>query len=296
MPTNIKWKARSGSSTLHQWLTYLLISAILLGTLSFILWSRYQTQQLVTPFQQFRCGKFFKNFGDDLPFYADEAYNKTTIAFSSYISNIEKDPDLYDLSLMVCYCSALVPDNNNFINLDISLEEADLDMIKRSDTSGKRSVECDNIASYIGNATRLKLASDYSIVLVNVLLRMLVIWMVKKVGYADRTQETQNIMMLVFLIQFFNTGPLLILINADLQYSGIPLLRLITSGYYTDFSVRWYKDVSNTLISSMLINILAPIAEFVITLGLRFLATLWDRRFRIRNPWITRKTTIEDYI
>lgn len=76
-------------------------------------------------------------------------------------------------------------------------------------------------------------------------------------------------MILAFLIQFFNTGPLLILINADLSQVGIPLFSSIKQGFHADFTVRWYKDVGKVIIDAMTANILAPVIECGIALATR---------------------------
>ena len=48
------------------------------------------------------------------------------------------------------------------------------------------------------------------------MLRSIVIWGVKDLmTYNIRTDETWAIMIFVFIIQFLNTGPLLLMINSD---------------------------------------------------------------------------------
>ena len=70
----------------------------------------------------------------------------------------------------------------------------------------------------------VKKSIEYSIILINVLLRFLVIWLVKKIGVDTRSNETRQIMIIIFVIQFINTGPLLILSNASLAETGIPII------------------------------------------------------------------------
>jgi hypothetical protein len=65
---------------------------------------------------------------------------------------------------------------------------------------------------------------------------MIVIALVGLMGLKNQTNETRNIMLLVFVIHFFNTGPFLVLINADLSDFGLSFLSTLRRGIYTDFT------------------------------------------------------------
>lgn len=86
----------------------------------------------------------------------------------------------------------------------------------------------------------MKEGFKFSTIFVNFLLRMIVISLVGLMGYKSNTGETRNIMKFVFFIQFFNTGPFLILVNAHLNDLELPLLSYINAGIYTDFGPKWY--------------------------------------------------------
>jgi len=50
-----------------------------------------------------------------------------------------------------------------------------------------------------------------------------------------------------------NTGPFLLLANADLSEAGIPILSSIfTNGYHKDFTVGWYRDVGKIIQQAMI--------------------------------------------
>jgi hypothetical protein len=120
----------------------------------------------------------------------------------------------------------------------------------------------------------------YSTVIVNFLLRLIVITLVQKMGYKSNSGETKNIMVLVFLIQFFNTGPFLVLINSDLSSVNIPLIRYINAGIYTDFNPKWYQNVGEAITITMITTIAWPVVEFLIFWMIRLAKRYWDQRWR----------------
>jgi hypothetical protein len=168
-------------------------------------------------------------------------------------------------------------------------------MINRSDPDGKKNKLCEGLSSQVGSAFLLKTVSDKSILVINIILRSLVIWVLKKLKSPNKSTETQRIMICVFFIQFFNTGPLLILTNADLSQVGLPLLDVVKAGFHPDFTVRWYKDVGQIILDTMTINIFIPIFELLGSIGTKTLLRILDKKFR-SDEWKTKKKTIESYI
>ena len=94
--------------------------------------------------------------------------------------------------------------------------------------------------------------SELSVIVINYVMRNLVILLVKKLSYRTRSQESRDLLIYIFIIQFINTGPFLLLANADMSESGIPLLsNLFVFGEHRDFTVSWYKDVGKIVINAM---------------------------------------------
>jgi hypothetical protein len=61
----------------------------------------------------------------------------------------------------------------------------------------------------------------------------------------------------VFIVLFFNTGVLLLLVNANLSdISG--LLGKIFDGRFFDYSPQWYVSVGDKLVQTMLLNAFMP--------------------------------------
>lgn len=100
-------------------------------------------------------------------------------------------------------------------------------------------------------------------------------------------------MIFVFFIQFLNTGPLLLLINIDITQIW-PGAWIWNEGLHTDFSVSWYKDVGDVIISTMIVNIFWPIIEFFIFFGIRLAYRLWDSSFTLKSTQ-TKKTSTTEY-
>ena len=98
----------------------------------------------------------------------------------------------------------------------------------------------------------------------------------------------------VFFIQFLNTGPLLLIINANFENNSILYLRFIT-GVHSDFTTLWYIDVGKIIINTMIFNIAYPILEFVGFLSMRVAFRMWDKGLSC-SAWKTRSKTIQSYV
>jgi hypothetical protein len=84
----------------------------------------------------------------------------------------------------------------------------------------------------------------------------------------------------VFIAQFFNTGFVLLLANANLEETHIPFLNKVVRSIYTDFSDPWYKDVGATIIKTMMIGAVMPVVEFCMMYSLRYGFRMMDRSFK----------------
>lgn len=141
----------------------------------------------------------------------------------------------------------------------------------------------------------IKVITDSSIVLVNQMLRTLVIWLVKQIGYGTRSKETSRIMQLIFLFQFMNTGPFLLLVNSDLSELKLPIVSKLSKGLNTDFTQRWYSDIGLIIVNTMTFNMFFPIIEFVGFFLLRFAYRLWDSGLTLRAT-STKSKSIDNYV
>lgn len=99
----------------------------------------------------------------------------------------------------------------------------------------------------------------------------------------------------VFIVQFFNTAMLLLLVNANLT-EQFGFLGAIFEGKIADFNTFWFGDIGKTIVGAMMFNIYWPMLEaagwWFYRLGWRLL----DRRFKTCNENYTNKTTIQQYV
>jgi len=96
---------------------------------------------------------------------------------------------------------------------------------------------------------------------VNTILRMCIVGMIYWVGEDTHSEMTQTITSYVFITQFFNTGFILLLSNANFYDSGIPLA-MIFKGSSMDFGEIWYTDVGLSIVKTMMIAAFMPLVEF----------------------------------
>lgn len=78
-------------------------------------------------------------------------------------------------------------------------------------------------------------------------------------GYEKRHDKTDLVISntyKMFIVQFINTGILILIVNA--QISGVPGWLPILNGDYDDFSTGWYKQVGVAIIFTMMIGIISP--------------------------------------
>jgi len=62
----------------------------------------------------------------------------------------------------------------------------------------------------------------------------------------------------IFIAQFFNTGVLTTMVNANLEET-IPPLGKLFNGPYPDYEPKWYVDTGATLISTLTLMIIIEI-------------------------------------
>ena len=86
------------------------------------------------------------------------------------------------------------------------------------------------------------------IVVVNLILKSVIILLVNWVGQDTWSKQLSSITNGVFVAQFFNTGILLLLVNANLsEHTSIPFYSYANGPFY-DYSPQWYVDVGFKLI------------------------------------------------
>lgn len=132
---------------------------------------------------------------------------------------------------------------------------------------------------------------SYTIVAMNYVLRLFIIALIKRIGKDTESEQTQLITDGVFIVQYFNTGMLLLFCNANMSEQGFPF-SMISFGSIADFNSTWFNDIGYSMCYAILYNVFWPILEFFIYYGLRTLKRVMDRGFKTCSDTVTKKTTL----
>lgn len=76
--------------------------------------------------------------------------------------------------------------------------------------------------------------------------------------FLNKTEEKASSIVKMFLVQFINTGLVILLVNAKISEIKLPEQFPIFAGRFTDFTVEWYKNVGATISLTMFINVFTP--------------------------------------
>jgi hypothetical protein len=96
------------------------------------------------------------------------------------------------------------------------------------------------------------------IVVVNTILSELTIRLITWIGYDTHSEMLTKITNGVFVAQFFNTGIIYLLVNANFK-DTLPSLASIFRGPFLDYEPAWYSAVGYLLVQTMLINAFFPV-------------------------------------
>jgi len=98
---------------------------------------------------------------------------------------------------------------------------------------------------------------------IDVILRLTAIELFTWVGYDTYSELMTKIVNGVFLVLFFNTGVILVLVQANLSDVSDGLSNVFDGPFY-DYSPKWYATVGATIVSKMLLaSLMPPIYESI---------------------------------
>ena len=122
--------------------------------------------------------------------------------------------------------------------------------------------------------------------------------LIKIRGYSTRSKETIHIMMSVFILQFLNTGPFILIANGDFSELEVPIISdYLNLGIHRDFTAKWYEDVGKQITYAMLLYIGWPIFfEFCFWHFLRMMRRAIDKSCYMCGSEPTKSKVIQDYI
>jgi hypothetical protein len=140
------------------------------------------------------------------------------------------------------------------------------------------------------NAYSLK----YVIVIINYIIGKVVQMIITSVGCSSESSRLQYITSCIFVCQFFNTGFLVMLVNANLNGQGW-ILGKIFNGSESDFSLRFFTTTGDILVGSMMFNTWFPVMMEFGWFGYRVFFRVLDQ-VGLSGEQKTRKITLQQYI
>ena len=88
----------------------------------------------------------------------------------------------------------------------------------------------------------------FAIILINYILKDFIIMMIKWVGEDTSSEQLCSIANFVFAAQFFNTGILILFVNANLSEHWPYSLTKFVDGSYYDYTPNWYANVGTLIV------------------------------------------------
>lgn len=93
----------------------------------------------------------------------------------------------------------------------------------------------------------------------------------------------------VYVTQLFNTGFLILLMNANFSEFDSEIIKsLFFGGKLTDFGTVWYKNVGKIIVSTMKYGAIMPPAEVFIMWGMKAILR-WRDRYWTSDPMRTKQ-------
>ena len=132
------------------------------------------------------------------------------------------------------------------------------------------------------------------IVVIDQILIFINIALIEKIGFSTREIIIRQVCMSIFYSQYFNTGLLLMISNANFKYSFLSFIPL--RGRYPELNLSWYQDLGPQLIKTMLIKAFVPYAQMFAIRAKYALGRYMDRKSFDEKDLSTKKVTIQQYI
>ena len=128
---------------------------------------------------------------------------------------------------------------------------------------------------------------------INIVIRKLNIALIQKIGFHTESEQTNMIMISIFVATFINTGIILLLTNANLAYSVLSFVPIYNQ--YADLDRNWYLDIAPSLTQTMIIMAMFPYAEFCMWWSIKQAMRIMDSGFG-SDPYQTKTVTLQQYV
>jgi hypothetical protein len=244
-------------------------SAIILVLLSlsfwFIFWVARFSADVAVVFPPVDCEKLSTSYGNLLQKYAVEDFEF-----------IQSNPGLQSTGCLQCFCQS-----------ELLADKANSKKLYGGEPICGQYLEVMMTVFYWTNSL------SYIIAFVNYFLREICIMLINWIGYRTETKRLERTTILTFVVLFFNTAFLLLMVNADL--SEQPFSFGLNGGSMSDFNSTWFRQIGNTLIDTMIFTAYFPIIEFLTYYFMRLAFRLLDTSCTL-NKYKTKTKSIQDYL
>ncbi|RLN72630.1 hypothetical protein BBJ28_00014441 [Nothophytophthora sp. Chile5] len=113
------------------------------------------------------------------------------------------------------------------------------------------------LTDYLGKNAFIVLASAV-VVVVNLVLKTTLRGFASFERHTSESAKTSAVALKMFAAQFLNTAIIVLVVNAALSLSSVPVVGELFRGKFTDFQRDWYPTVGMGITMTMLINAVAP--------------------------------------
>ena len=134
----------------------------------------------------------------------------------------------------------------------------------------------------------------FIIVAINVVLKLVIIELIKWVGEDTCSAQKSSITEYVFLAQFFNTGFLITLVNADLTEHHPYWLTKYFKGPFHDYMPLWYIDVGLKITQTMVIQCIMPYVTLTVGFLVPAIKSYLDTK-GTGDAYVTKQTSMIKY-
>ena len=274
-PTDIIWENRHFTDrdyVIRQTFAFVIIGILLFASMILIYWISAFSADMATVFPNVDCGAIEATYGEGsaLQPYAVDDYD--------YIQGHPGDPSS---GCLQCFCQQQYKDG-----------VADYDTASYGQADGD--AICGYYQSTVMSVYLWTTALSYLLIGINYVLRTVCIMLVDWIGFSTETVRLSKTTTITWVVQWFNSAFLLLMVNANL--SEQPITFWLTSGSLPDFNSAWFRSVGDIIVAAMIFNVYYPLLEFVMFWGLRFLYRCLDRGCKIRKDGTTKSTSIQGYI
>lgn len=140
----------------------------------------------------------------------------------------------------------------------------------------------------------LSVSISFIVVGMNIILRYAVMYLVQWVGDDSLSTQKGRMVQALFVAQFFNTGFIILIANANLSEHEPKALTQLVNGPHYDYDPLWFIDVGLKVCLTMLIQCVMPYLNLFFTVLMAVVKRGMDTNFTY-DPFKTKKASMLNY-